>query len=259
MRAVGAAPRGHLGGGAGRSGAPAPATLEGARLNRPQPPVPTGRAPLVPKPRPLPSAAASIHPCPAPLQLPDLFPVPVPGHGGGRRRCGGGGGPARAGRGAELGGMARMNVALQELGHAVSVGREGRRGQEGGRGGRGDSPRVGAGELRERGRAAGGCGEKEPGGERGSRARGMRGPGGLPTAAGGEGQRDLPAGRNGAARDEPTALHCARVGSTPGACGCCPTARPGAGGPIFPMDGAGGARGLGPASASGCQERCGWR
>uniref|UniRef100_A0A8D2MFL4 endothelin-converting enzyme 1 n=1 Tax=Zonotrichia albicollis TaxID=44394 RepID=A0A8D2MFL4_ZONAL len=51
--------------------------------------------------------------------------APGAGHGGGggRRRCGGGGGPARPGRGAELGsrrpGMARMNVALQELGHAM--------------------------------------------------------------------------------------------------------------------------------------------
>lgn len=168
MRAVGAAPRGHLGGGAGRSGAPAPATLEGARLNRPQPPVPTGRAPLVPKPRPLPSAAASIHPCPAPLQLPDLFPVPVPGHGGGRRRCGGGGGPARAGRGAELGGMARMNVALQELGHAVSVGREGRRGQEGGRGGAGTARVLG---LESCGRGGGlrGGAERRNRGEKGDR------------------------------------------------------------------------------------------
>ncbi|XP_071668736.1 endothelin-converting enzyme 2 isoform X5 [Patagioenas fasciata] len=89
----------------------APARCLRAAPSRYQPPVlhPSGEAPSLPGrgPGPGPGGGAA--------------PGADHGGGGGRRRCGGGG-PARPGQGAELSGrrpgMARMNVALQELGNA---------------------------------------------------------------------------------------------------------------------------------------------
>ncbi|XP_064929780.1 endothelin-converting enzyme 2 isoform X7 [Columba livia] len=89
----------------------APARCPRAAPSRYQPPLlhPSGEAPSLPSPGPGPGGGAA--------------PGADHGGGGGRRRCGGGGGPARPGQGAELSGrrpgMARMNVALQELGHAM--------------------------------------------------------------------------------------------------------------------------------------------